>query len=100
MKKIISSATSPRCWRWAASRLRAARSSRPDGADQPGQSGGADHAGLQSGDAETIKIGLLAPLTGEVAEYGVAVANGVRLYVQGVQRRGRHERHAHRAGRV
>ena len=35
-----------------------------------------------SGDAETIKIGLLAPLTGEVAEYGVAVANGVRLYVE------------------
>lgn len=35
-----------------------------------------------SGDAETIKIGMLAPLTGEVAEYGVAVANGVRLYVE------------------
>lgn len=50
-----------------------------DGADQPGQSGGADQP-EQSGD--TLKIGMLAPLTGEVAEYGVAVANGVRLYVK------------------
>ena len=48
-------------------------------ADQ--QNPSADDANA-SGDAETIKIGLLAPLTGEVAEYGVAVANGVRLYVE------------------
>lgn len=48
-------------------------------ADQ--QNPSADDANA-SGDAETIKIGMLAPLTGEVAEYGVAVANGVRLYVK------------------
>ena len=48
-------------------------------ADQ--QNPSADDANA-SGDAETIKIGMLAPLTGEVAEYGVAVANGVRLYVE------------------
>ena len=33
-----------------------------------------------SGDA--IKVGVLAPLTGSVAEYGVAVANGVKMYVE------------------
>lgn len=30
----------------------------------------------------SIKIGLLAPLTGAVAEYGQAVANGVRMYTE------------------
>lgn len=42
------------------------------------------------GDAktETIKIGLLAPLTGGVAEYGVAVANGVRLFVEELNAKG------------
>ena len=54
----------------------AACSQEPAGdADQPGDANA-------SGDGETLKIGLLAPLTGEVAEYGVAVANGVRLYVE------------------
>ena len=33
-----------------------------------------------SGDA--IKVGVLAPLTGSVAEYGVAVANGIKMYVE------------------
>ena len=33
-----------------------------------------------SGDA--IKDGVLAPLTGSVAEYGVAVANGIKMYVE------------------
>ena len=32
--------------------------------------------------AGTIKVGVLAPLTGSVAEYGVAVANGVKMYVE------------------
>ncbi|NCB31820.1 MAG: branched-chain amino acid ABC transporter substrate-binding protein, partial [Clostridia bacterium] len=30
----------------------------------------------------SIKIGMLAPLTGAVAEYGQAVANGVRMYTE------------------
>ncbi|MDR1598942.1 MAG: ABC transporter substrate-binding protein [Oscillospiraceae bacterium] len=32
--------------------------------------------------ADTIKIGGLAPLTGAVAQYGIAVKNGVDLYVE------------------
>ena len=35
-----------------------------------------------SSDGDTIKVGLLAPLTGDVAEYGIAVANGVRMYTE------------------
>lgn len=31
--------------------------------------------------AETIKLGWLGPLTGGVAQYGIAVQNGVKLYV-------------------
>ena len=40
----------------------------------------AAEAGSDSGDS--IKVGVLAPLTGSVAEYGVAVANGVKMYVE------------------
>ena len=32
-------------------------------------------------DSDTIKIGWLGPLTGGVAQYGIAVQNGVKLYV-------------------
>ena len=39
------------------------------------ESGAADSTG-------SIKVGVLAPLTGSVAEYGVAVANGIRMYVE------------------
>ena len=35
-----------------------------------------------AGDAETIKIGGLAPLTGPVAQYGLSVQEGVDLYIQ------------------
>ena len=31
--------------------------------------------------SDTIKVGVLAPLTGAVAEYGNAVNNGVVMYV-------------------
>ena len=31
---------------------------------------------------DAIKVGVLAPLTGSVAEYGVAVANGIKMYVE------------------
>lgn len=31
---------------------------------------------------DTIKVGVLAPLTGSVAQYGNAVANGIRLYTK------------------
>lgn len=33
------------------------------------------------GDSDTIKLGWLGPLTGGVAQYGIAVQNGVKLYV-------------------
>ena len=37
---------------------------------------------------ETIKVGVLAPLTGGVAQYGIAVANGVRLYAKQINEAG------------
>lgn len=33
------------------------------------------------GSSDTIKIGLIAPLTGDVAQYGIAVKNAVELYI-------------------
>ncbi|HHU22154.1 MAG TPA: ABC transporter substrate-binding protein [Clostridiales bacterium] len=39
-------------------------------------------------ESDTIKVGLLAPLTGDVAEYGIAVANGVRLYTKELNAKG------------
>ena len=56
-------------------------------AQQPADSGSntpaapADPA-APAASSETIKIGLLAPLTGAVAEYGQAVANGARMYIE------------------
>lgn len=38
--------------------------------------------------ADTIKIGGLAPLTGEVAQYGVAVQEGVDLYIKQINEAG------------
>ncbi|NLF34842.1 MAG: ABC transporter substrate-binding protein, partial [Clostridiales bacterium] len=32
--------------------------------------------------SETIKVGLLGPDTGDVAQYGISVKNGVRLYIK------------------
>jgi len=39
-------------------------------------------------DGGTIKVGLLAPLTGNVAQYGIAVANGVKLYTKEINEKG------------
>lgn len=47
---------------------------------------GTDNSGAASG--ETIKVGLLAPLTGGVAQYGIAVANGVRLFAKEINANG------------
>ena len=38
--------------------------------------------GGAASDGETIKIGVIAPLTGDVAVYGTAVKNGVELYFE------------------
>ena len=47
-------------------------------------------AGAASGSAsgDTIKVGLLAPLTGDVSVYGIAVANGASLYIKQVNEAG------------
>lgn len=37
---------------------------------------------------DTIKVGVLAPLTGSVAQYGNAVANGIRLYTKELNAQG------------
>ncbi len=41
-----------------------------------------------AGGSETIKVGLLAPATGEVAEYGIAVSNGAKLYISELNEKG------------
>lgn len=41
-----------------------------------------------SSDSNTIKIGWLGPLTGGVAQYGIAVQNGVKLYVDQINAAG------------
>ncbi len=41
-----------------------------------------------SKDSDTIKIGYLGPLTGGVAQYGIAVQNGVKLYVEQINAAG------------
>ncbi len=47
-------------------------------------------SGSASGDAsaESIKVGILAPLTGDVSVYGIAVANGAQLYLKQVNEAG------------
>ncbi|MGI5936313.1 MAG: ABC transporter substrate-binding protein [Oscillospiraceae bacterium] len=54
-------------------------------ASTPDESKGSEDEGSFSG---TMKVGLLAPLTGSVAQYGVAVANGVRLYTKEINEKG------------
>ena len=39
-------------------------------------------AGKDSGKSDTIKIGLIGPLTGNVAEYGLAVEKAAKLYIK------------------
>ena len=51
----------------------------------------ASTAGAASGSGaagDTIKVGLLAPLTGDVSVYGIAVANGAALYIKQVNEAG------------
>ncbi|MGI6183667.1 MAG: ABC transporter substrate-binding protein [Candidatus Fimadaptatus sp.] len=43
---------------------------------------------LASAEGETIRIGGLAPLTGDVAVYGVAAKNGIDLYVEQINAAG------------
>jgi len=49
--------------------------------------GCSNQGGSGTGSA-TIKVGLLAPATGEVAEYGIAVTNGAKLYVDEINAKG------------
>ena len=41
-----------------------------------------------SGDAETIKIGALGPLTGPLAIYGVSATNGLKLAIDEINANG------------
>lgn len=52
--------------------------------------GGGNAAQQESGNeaAETIKIGMLAPMTGAVAQYGIAVTNGAQMYIDEVNANG------------
>ncbi|SHI19730.1 branched-chain amino acid transport system substrate-binding protein [Sporobacter termitidis DSM 10068] len=52
----------------------ASPSASADGSASPSASGGAANGG-------TIKIGILGPLTGEAAQYGIAVSHGAQLYI-------------------
>ena len=49
-------------------------------------------------DAAAIKIGLIGPMTGAAASYGVSVAQGAELAVERSQRAGRRAAGAQRAG--
>lgn len=51
-------------------------------AAEPADNGAATEPAAEPAADGAIKVGLLAPLTGSVAEYGVAVANGVKMYVE------------------
>ena len=55
---------------------------------QESSSDASNDASSTSSSGDTIKVGLLAPLTGSVAEYGVAVANGVRMYTEEINAAG------------
>lgn len=46
------------------------------------------NAGNEGTSGGSIKVGVLAPATGEVAEYGIAVSNGVTLYVDEINAKG------------
>lgn len=52
------------------------------GTSAGGTSANGTSAGAASGD--TLKVGLLGPYTGEVAQYGIAVYNGAELYIKQV----------------
>ena len=45
-------------------------------------------SGAASASGDTIKVGLLAPLTGDVSVYGIAVANGANLYIKQLNEKG------------
>ena len=55
----------------------------------------ASAAGSAAASGDTIKIGVMGPLTGNVSVYGQAVVNGASLYLKG-QRRRRHQWQADR----
>lgn len=48
----------------------------------------ADAENTDTGSGEPINLGVLAPLTGDVAQYGIAVNNGVKLYIKQVNAAG------------
>ena len=47
-----------------------------------GDNGGDDDTGGAQGDAKTLKIGVIAPLTGDLSALGLGIRNGVDLAIQ------------------
>jgi len=47
-----------------------------------GGGGGGDTGDDENGDDGTIKVGLIGPFTGAVAEYGIAVRDGAMLFIE------------------
>lgn len=45
-------------------------------------------AGCKKKEADTIKVGILGPHTGEYAQYGLAVLNGAKLYIDKINEEG------------
>ena len=56
-------------------------SKKADPPASPGDGGG-------SADEGPIKIGYLGPLTGDVAQYGIAVQNGMKMYIDEINEKG------------
>lgn len=48
----------------------------------------ANNNGSTAADGETIKIGVLAPLTGDVSVYGIAANNGINLAIDEINKKG------------
>lgn len=43
-----------------------------------------DGGSADAGDSDTIRIGGLAPLTGDASSYGVAVNNGIQMAIEDI----------------
>ena len=63
-------------------------SSTPAPSGDAGSSTPADQGSTPDEESGTIKIGCLAPLTGEVSVYGIATSNGVKMAVEELNAQG------------
>lgn len=67
----------------------AAESAAPAAGDSAAPAGeGGDEPAAPAVSGGSIRVGILAPLTGDVAQYGIAVSNGAKLYLEQVNEAG------------